>query len=105
MLPHLATRRSIIRLPALQLEIDSKEVIDVDYAFADLWVLQKYQAAFKGDRQQLRDFLTLTDQLIAQGRYGLVDVQDEVVLLQKKVASQPQALARWLQLREELRKI
>ncbi len=105
LLPHLATRRGIIRLPALQLEIDSKEVIDVDYAFADLWVLQKYQAAFKGERQQLRDFLTLTDQLLAQGRYGLVDVQDGVVLLQKKVASQPQALARWLQLREELRKI
>jgi len=105
LLPHLATRRGIIRLPALQLQMDSKEIIDVDYAFADLWVLQKYQPAFKGERQQLRDFLTFIDALLEQGRYGLVDVQDGVVLLQKKVASQPQALARWLKLREELGKI
>jgi len=105
LLPHLANRRGIIRLPALQLQIDSLEVIDVDYAFADLWILQKYQPAFRGERQQLRDFLTFIDQLLAQGRYGLVDVQDGVVLLQKKVASQPQAMVRWLKLREELGKI
>ncbi|MBR8838730.1 MAG: DUF2079 domain-containing protein [Stigonema ocellatum SAG 48.90 = DSM 106950] len=105
LLPHLATRRGIIRLPALQLQLDSKEIVDVDYAFADLWILQQYQPAYKGERQQLRDFLPFIDQLLAQGRYGLVDVQDGVVLLEKKVASQPQAMARWLRLRQELSKI
>ena len=105
LLPHLATRREIIRLPALQLQTDSKQIIDVDYAFADLWIIQQYQPAFKHQRQQLRDFLTFIDQLLAQQKYGLIDVQDGVVLLQKKATSQPQAMNRWLNLRKELEKI
>jgi uncharacterized membrane protein len=102
LLPHLSNRRGLIRLPALQLRMDSKEVVDVDYAFADLWIIQQYQPAFRGERQQLRDFLIFIDQLLAEKRYGLIDVQDNVVLLQKKVASVPQAMGKWLKLREEL---
>ncbi|MBW4625737.1 MAG: DUF2079 domain-containing protein [Brasilonema octagenarum HA4186-MV1] len=105
LLPHLATRRGIIRLPAIQLRLDSGEVIDVDFALADLWQLQQYQPAFKGDRQQLQDFIAFIDQLLAQGKYGLVDVQDGVVLLQKKVASQPQAITRWLEWKTQIQKV
>ncbi|NMG20486.1 DUF2079 domain-containing protein [Brasilonema bromeliae] len=105
LLPHLATRRGIIRLPAIQLRLDSGEVIDVDFALADLWQLQQYQPAFKSDRRQLQDFIAFIDKLLAQGKYGLVDVQDGVVLLQKKVVSQPQAITRWLEWKAEIQKI
>jgi uncharacterized membrane protein len=104
-LPHLATRRGIIRLPAVQLQIDSKEIVDVDYVFSDLWRLQQHQAAFKGNRKQLQEFASLIEQLLAQGSYGLVSVQDGVVLLQKKVTSQTEAVKSWLQLLQEIRKV
>lgn len=103
LLPGLATRREIIRLPSLQLQTDSNEVVDVDYILADLWRWQQYQPAFKFERQQLRDTIQYFDQLLAQGRYGLVDVLDGVVLLQKKVTSQPQSIARWMNWKEEIR--
>ncbi|MDF5721390.1 MAG: DUF2079 domain-containing protein [Rhizonema sp. PD37] len=105
LLPHLATRREIIRLPSVQLQMDSGEVIDVDFALADLWRLQQYQPAFKNDRQQLQYFVSFINQLLLQGKYGLVDVQDGVILLQKKVTSQPQAITRWLEWLAEIQKL
>jgi len=105
LIPHLSSRRGIIRLSALQLRNDRGEVVDVDYVLADLWQLEQYQVAFKGDRQRLQTFAALIDQLLAQGKYGIIDVQDGVVLLQKETASKPQAMAEWLKLRSELRPI
>jgi len=102
LLPHLSSRREIIRVPALRLQNDQGEVIEVDYVLADLWQLQQYQAAFKDDRQRLRDFSSWIDQL-AQGKYGILDVQDGVILLQKKTASKPQALTDWLKFRSQLK--
>ncbi|WP_315791247.1 DUF2079 domain-containing protein [Fischerella sp. JS2] len=104
LLPHLATRLEIIRLPAVQLRLASGQIIDVDFAFADLWQLQQYQPASKGDRQKLQDLVAFIDQLLTQGKYGLVDVQDGVVLLQKKIISQPETITHWLEWKAEIQK-
>jgi uncharacterized membrane protein len=105
LIPQLSSRREIIRVPALQVRNDRGEVIDVDYILVDLWQLQQYQAAFKDDRQRLRSFVPWIDQLLAQRKYGILDVQDGVVLLQKEVSSKPQALTDWLKLRSQLQPI
>ena len=90
LIPHLSGRRGIIRLPVLKLQDDQKQVVEVEYALADLWQLQKYQAAFKGDRNDLRSLVSLIDQSLAQNKYGVLDVQDGVVLLQRQVSSSSQ---------------
>jgi uncharacterized membrane protein len=100
--PHLSSRREILRLPALQLRNDAQEVIQVDYAIADLWQLQKYQAAFKGDRSLLKDLVPLIDQLTNNREYGIIGFQDGVILLKKAASSDTQAKAAWLQFRQQL---
>ncbi|MBD2451895.1 DUF2079 domain-containing protein [Nostoc sp. FACHB-152] len=101
LVPHLSSRRELLRLPALELRNDAKEVIKVDYAIADLWQLQKYQAAFKNDRRQLQDLTKLVDHLSNQ-EYGIIDFQDGVVLLKKGVSSDIQAKSAWLQFRQKV---
>ncbi|BAU07282.1 DUF2079 domain-containing protein [Fischerella sp. NIES-3754] len=100
--PHLSSRREILRLPALELRNDAQEVIKVDYAIADLWQLQKYQVAFKSDRSLLKDLTPLIDQLINNGEYGIIGFEDGVILLKKAASSDTQAKAAWLQFRQEL---
>jgi hypothetical protein len=98
--PHLSSRREILRLPALELRNDAKQVIKVDYAIADLWQLQKYQPAFKSDRHLLRDLTNLIDRVSSNREYGIIDFQDGVILLQKGANSDTQATAAWLQFRQ-----
>ncbi|PLZ96238.1 hypothetical protein CEN50_19400 [Fischerella thermalis CCMEE 5268] len=100
--PHLSSRREILRLPALELRNDAQEVIKVDYAIADLWQLQKYQAAFKSDRSLLKDLTPLIDQLINNSEYGIIGFEDGVILLKKAASSDTQAKAAWLQFRQQL---
>ncbi|MEB3181977.1 MAG: DUF2079 domain-containing protein [Nostocaceae cyanobacterium] len=102
LLPHLATRREIMRLPALQIRDDTGTILDVDYVFADLWQLQQYQKAFKSERERLRKNLALIDKILVEKQYGIIAIQDGVVLLQKQVDSQPQAITSWLNLRKVL---
>ena len=93
--PHLSGRREIIRFPSLQLRNDARKVIEVEYAIADLWQLQQYQAAFRGDRQTLQDSLRTIKQVTQDREYGIIDLKDGVILLKKDATSKPQALAQW----------
>ncbi|WP_017319026.1 DUF2079 domain-containing protein [Mastigocladopsis repens] len=102
LVPHLSSRREILRLPALQLRNDARQVIKVDYAIADLWQLQQYQAAFKGDRQLLKDIVLLIEQLTNNQEYGILDFRDGVILLKKAATSNEQATAAWLAFRQQL---
>jgi uncharacterized membrane protein len=97
LLPHLATRRVITR-GGMQVEIEPGKVIDVDYAFADLWQLLQYQPAFKSDRQDLKNTIAFLNKLLASGKYGLVGIEDGVVLLQKNLTSTPEVQEKWRQL-------
>lgn len=104
-IPHLSSRRAIIRLPSLQIQNDAGQVVEVDYGLADFWQLEKYQVAFEEDRSRLLRILPVMDQIVAQNRYGILAVRDGVVLFQRGVPSQPEALVAWQQLRQHLEQV
>lgn len=102
LVPHLSSRREILRWPALQLRNDAREVVRMDYVIADLWQLQQYQVAFKQDRQLLQASVAVIDQLSGNREYGIIGFKDGVILMQESVASDPEATASWLAFRREL---
>lgn len=100
--PHLSSRREILRLPMLELVNDRRQVIKVDYAVADLWQLQQYQSAFQVYRRQLRESVQQINQLTNSREYGMIDFASGVVLLKKATESNPQAIAAWQEFTKQL---
>ncbi|MEA5572230.1 DUF2079 domain-containing protein [Calothrix sp. UHCC 0171] len=103
--PHLSSRREILRLPQLELKNDARQIIKVDYVLADIWQLQQYQAAFKADRSYLRDLVKQGNQLTSNGEYGIIDFADGTILLKKTANSNPQAIAAWNRYQQQLQPI
>ncbi|MEQ8961012.1 MAG: DUF2079 domain-containing protein [Coleofasciculus sp. C2-GNP5-27] len=101
-IPHLSSRREIIRLPDLRLRNDQQEVINVDYMIADLWRLQQYQVAFDQERGLLRLLVSLIDQVTAKQEYGIIGFEDGVILLQNGVDSNSEAMRKWLVFQQQL---
>ena len=102
LIPHLSNRREIMRLPALQLRNDEGQIITVDYAIADLWQLQQYQVAFRGEREFLKNLFTLIENLSQNQEYGIIGFADGVILMQKQVPSDAKALSAWLAFRNSI---
>lgn len=96
-IPHLSSRREVLRFPQYQLWNDAGELIQVDYVLADLWQLQQYQPAFRSDRNRLKEIVTLIDYLTATGEYGITGWNSGVILLQKGQISNPTATLAWEQ--------
>ena len=90
--PHLSSRREILRFPLYQLRNDAREVISVEYILADLWQLQKYGVAFSGDRDAFQEITQKIQELTASQEYGMIDFRDGVILLKKGVPSQPEVV-------------
>lgn len=90
--PHLSSRRAILRFPLYQLRNDAGEVISVEYILADLWQLQKYGIAFSGDRDAFKEIQQKIQELTASQEYGMIDFRDGVILLKKGVPSQPEVV-------------
>jgi len=105
LVPHLSSRREILRWPGLQLRNDARQVISVDYVIADLWQLQQYQVAFDEERQLLQQSVALIDQLSGNREYGIINFKDGVILMQKAAASDPQATAAWSVFCRELERL
>jgi hypothetical protein len=74
----------------------------MEYLIADLWRHQQYQAIFKNERKRLENLIPFIDQIIVQSRYGVLQVEDGVVFMQKGVASKPAAIATWNLLKQEI---
>ena len=102
LIPHVSSRREVIRLPGLEIKNDAGEVITVDYIVADLWRLVRYRTAFKEDRQRLESITHLIEDITRRNLYGVVEFNNGVVLLQKGVSSDSRAIALW---QEYLREI
>jgi uncharacterized membrane protein len=105
LIPHLSSRREIVRLPVFQVQNDQKQVKEVEYAIADIWQLQQFQAIYKNDRLRLQALVPAIDEVVTAQKYGVRGVQDGIVLLQKSTDSEPTAIAAWLSLRDSLRPI
>ena len=90
--PHLSSRREILRFPLYQLRNDAGEVISVEYILADLWQLQKYGVAFSGDRDAFKEITQKIQELTASQEYGMIDFRDGVILLKKGVRSEAEVV-------------
>ena len=94
-IPHLSSRRSIIRLPGLEIKGDDQKIESVDYLVADLWRMKYYQTVFDSYRRDLQAIAPLIDEVIKNKQYGVVGFKQGVVLLKKNTRSNPQNLAAW----------
>ena len=95
LIPHVSSRREVIRLPGLELKNDRGKTIDVDYIVADLWQLARYRTAFKEDRLRLESITHIIKDVTRSNLYGVVEFNNGVILLQKGVESDRNAIALW----------
>jgi len=100
LVPHLSSRRAIVRFPALRYRSDDRQEELVEYAIADLWQLQQYRAAFDSDDALLRSSLRLINRLTRQRQYGILGFSEGVIVLQKDRPSDPAARAAWQMFRQ-----
>ena len=100
LVPHLSSRREILRLPMLELRNDKREVVKMDYVIADLWQLQKYKPAFKSDGRLLNELVNLVDRITKNQEYGIIGFKDGVILLKKGTIPDSKAVEDWLNFRE-----
>ncbi|WP_347277975.1 DUF2079 domain-containing protein [Alkalinema sp. FACHB-956] len=101
LIPHLSSRRALLRLPARSIWDDRGQLLESDYLVADFWQMLQYQPAFKEDQTALARILPLFDEAIGAHLYGLVTVQEGVVLLAKGQPNQAAALQQWEQFRQQ----
>ncbi|MEL7034441.1 MAG: DUF2079 domain-containing protein [Cyanobacteria bacterium J06592_8] len=104
-IPHLSGRREVLRFPQFELHDDTGEVVKLEYLLLDLWQMQQYQEGFKREAGKLLEIVPILDQFIATKEYGIIGFKDDVLLWRKGVASEPQALENWIQLRQKLEPI
>lgn len=99
---HLSGRRNIIRLEVMQMKDENGKTVDVDYGLLDLWQLREDNLKGPIDRGRVRGGVRFADEALRQGTYGVAQVLDGVVLIQKGITSKPEVLAAWLKLRQEI---
>lgn len=93
--PHVSGRRVILRMPQVDYLDDRGTPQKVDFVVADFWRLRRYQVAFRQDRARFETFIFFVQSVLAEGSYGLVEADDGLILLQRGVASDSQALENW----------
>ncbi len=94
-IPHISSRREVIRLPGLKIKNEQQEIHQVDYIIADLWQMERYQVVFSNYRQDLKASTQVINQILSQGEYGIIGFNDGVVLLQKALDSNTESLDAW----------
>lgn len=95
LIPHLSSRREVIRLPGLEIKNDQQQINQVDYIIADLLHSQRYQVVLTDYRNNFKTIVSSINQALEGGNYGLINSDQGVVLLQKAVKSEAEALADW----------
>ncbi|MGF1493168.1 MAG: DUF2079 domain-containing protein [Microcoleaceae cyanobacterium] len=93
--PHVSSRRSVLRFPQYQLRDDTGDVVSVDYVIADLWQLEQYRQAFRSDRKRLNAIIEQIQQLTAAQEYGVIGFENGIILMQKNQPSDPSAFESW----------
>ncbi|EKD08681.1 hypothetical protein SPLC1_S200820 [Arthrospira platensis C1] len=102
LIPHLSSRREVLRFPLYQLINDQDQLVAMDYIIADLWQLQRYQVAFSGDRDALRAIVETTDRLTSTQEYGILHFHNGLLLMRRGVTSNPDAIEAWGEFRQEV---
>jgi uncharacterized membrane protein len=99
---HLSQRRNLIRLPSMKIRNEAGTIVDVDYGVVDIGQLLKSREIVPIDRERVKASVRLIDDALTQGNYGIAKMVNGIVLIQKGVNSQPEALSAWLKLRKEV---
>ena len=102
MLPQLSHRRGLLELAFTKLQDDQGQVVAVDYIAADFWKLQRPQGLPTFERTRLDQALAACDRALSESTYGVLAVEDGIVLLQKGVRSRPEVIEDWTQFRRSL---
>ena len=100
--PHLSGRREILRFPALELRNDDREVVQMEYAIADLWPLEQYIPLFKHDRARLQAMVRVIETIHNSGLYGIVGFTDGVIFLHRGQPSDSTAVNAWQTYRDRI---
>ena len=95
LIPHLSSRREVIRLPGLEIKNDQQEINQVDYIIADFLHSDRYQSVLTDYRHNLKAIANSIIQALERGNYGMTDFDQGVTLLQRDVESNQQALDNW----------
>ena len=95
LIPHLSSRREVIRLPGLEIKNDQQEINQVDYVIADLLHSQRYQIVLTDYRNNFKTIVRSINQALEGDNYGMIGFDQGVVLLQQGVTSDPQLLNNW----------
>ena len=101
-IPHLSSRREIIRIPGLEIRNDNQKINKVDYIIADLWQMEQYAPVFGEDRNWLNTANNLINSVTANQEYGIVDFSDGVILLQRSVKSDADAFSAWKEYQQKI---
>jgi uncharacterized membrane protein len=104
-IPHLSSRRELLRFPLVQLRNDAEEEVWAEYVLLDLEQMKVYQAAFEDDLRELKQTMKPLDRLLKQGRYGILQFQEGALFLQLDADSNPEAIAPWTEYRQSLEPI
>ncbi|MDJ1178234.1 DUF2079 domain-containing protein [Roseofilum sp. BLCC_M91] len=104
-IPHLSSRREIIRSPFVFIRGDNGQVETVDYLVVDLWRLVRYQPAFDDDLELLKIHVGLINHLLVTSQYGVTEFINGVILMQKGVNSVPQELQQWQEYEQSIQPI
>jgi uncharacterized membrane protein len=94
-IPHISSRREVIRLPGLHFKSDRQEIEQVDYIIADLWHDERYQEVLTDFRENLKTTVSSLESALSQNNYGIIGFDEGIVLLQKSVDSDVRALNDW----------
>jgi hypothetical protein len=86
----------------MQMKDENGKKVDIDYALLDLWQLQQNNLKAPIDRGRVRGGVRFTDAALRNGSYGIAEVLEGVVLVQKGITSKPDVLAAWSKLRQEI---
>ena len=91
-----------VRIQVWTIHLNQKTKQKVQYIIVDLWRLNRYQVAFKSDRQRLEKIIPQIEKLYNSGEYGITDFRDGVILLKKAVSSNLDAVAAWQEFRQKI---
>ncbi len=105
LIPHLSSRREIIRLDRTQLINDRQQTITVDYVVADLWHYMRYQPDSQSSFSMLKSHTDTIKTLLDSQEFGLIDFKNGVVLIEKGATTKPELLPQWNQFRQEVEKL
>ena len=102
LIPPLAQRPVLVRFPEHTSYQDrSGQPLPVDWIVVDLDWMRRYAVAFRKERRALRASLRELENL--EGRYGIQQEEDGVVVWKRNSTNDPKALKRWRDLQQALR--